>query len=116
MSSGSKRTPNAESAKSEAVRRIVGATNPSRILLFGSSARDSFAQAGDLDLMVIYDGLAADAKRARTRDLYRLLWDLGYPTDIVVASEEDIETKRDVVGYVYSDALREGVTLYERGR
>jgi predicted nucleotidyltransferase len=42
-----------EKAIQEAVRRIVEATHPTKVILFGSYARDEADEGSDLDFMVI---------------------------------------------------------------
>ncbi len=47
-------------------------------------------------------------------ELYRLLWDVGVPKDIVVIRPQDLERYRDVVGTIIYPAVRQGHVVYER--
>jgi len=77
----------------ELVRRIVGAVQTSRILLFGSAARGDMHPDSDLDVLVVVpDGTH---RRKTAALLSRALWDLGVPKDIVVVTEGDVHQYRD---------------------
>lgn len=94
----------------EAVRRIVNASHPSRILLFGSAARGDMHADSDLDILVIVpDGTH---RRKTAIVLARALWDLGMPKDIVVVTESDVHQYRDEPSLVIQPALDEGRELY----
>ena len=103
-----------ESIKLEAVRRIVQDSQPDRILLFGSYARGDAGSDSDLDLLVVYNELPRSEKRSRAQHLYRLLWDLELPTDIIIANGEDVDSRNQIAGHIYQPALSEGVAIYER--
>lgn len=96
------------------VGRLVASENPIEILLFGSHARGDAALGSDLDLLVIVD--RSDNLRETAVRLRLAIADLSVPVDIVVATPELIEKYRDFVGYVYRNALQEGVSIYERRR
>lgn len=94
----------------ELVRRIVGAVQPSRIVLFGSAARGDMHPGSDLDILVIVpDGTH---RRKTAALLSRTLWDLGVPKDIVVVTEGDVRQYRDEPSLVIQPALTEGRELY----
>jgi predicted nucleotidyltransferase len=69
------------------VERVVATVHPCRIILFGSGARGTMTHDSDLDLLVILpDGIS---RRAKTQSLYRVLADMPYATDVVVATVSD---------------------------
>lgn len=94
----------------EAVRTIVDAVHPLRIILFGSAVRGEMREHSDLDFLVV---MPNDTHRRRTaQTIYRQIIGLPCPVDIVVATEEDLATYGDTVGLVFHPALQEGKTVY----
>jgi predicted nucleotidyltransferase len=96
----------------EITRRILAASNPEKIVLFGSYARGDFGPDSDLDLLVILDGV--DSPRAESVRLRRSLRGLLVPVDILVATPEQVERHRNTIGLIYCSALAEGEIIYER--
>jgi len=94
----------------EAVRRIVAEAAPSRVLLFGSTARGETSAGSDLDLLVVMpDG--ADRLRVAYR-LHRCLRRLGIAKDIIVVCESDVIAHRDNPSLIIHTALTEGREVY----
>lgn len=92
------------------VQRIVGAVQPTRILLFGSAAQGRMGPDSDVDLLVVMpDGIH---RRCTAQDIYRSLTGLGIAKDIVVATESDVRDYGDNPSLVLFPALREGTELY----
>lgn len=94
------------------VDRIVGAFQPSRIILFGSHARGTATEWSDVDLLVILPNVPD--KRNAAIEIRRVLGDLPVCKDIVVATPEEVARRGHLVGTVLRSALREGKVLYER--
>jgi predicted nucleotidyltransferase len=95
----------------EAVRRIVEASHPAKIIMFGSRARGQGRTDSDLDLVVIERG--APDRFAEIVRLHRALRGLILGVDILVIGEKDFEEWSDTPGSVYHSARREGKVLYE---
>lgn len=97
---------------SEITRRIVQASQPEKIILFGSHARGDFGPDSDVDLLVVIPNV----KHLRTEStrLRGVLRGLLVPVDIIVATPEQMDRLGNVKGLVYRDALTEGKVLYER--
>lgn len=57
-----------------------------------------------------YTGSKRDIQVAIRRELKGF----GVPKDVIVATKEEIEQKKDMPGYIYGTALREGKVVYER--
>lgn len=94
----------------EAVRRIVEAVDPRRIILFGSAARGRMGPNSDIDLLVVVRN--GTHRRETARTLYRRLLGLGFATEVVVATEDDLRELGDDPSFVYRDALIQGKELY----
>jgi len=93
----------------EVVRRIIEVAHPERIILFGSAARGEGGPDSDLDLLVVKAGVH---RRRLARQIYRALFGIPAPVDVIVVTPEDIEAFRDKVGTVIGPALQEGRLLY----
>ena len=91
------------------VRRIVEVAHPERIILFGSAARDESGPDSDLDLLVVKAGVH---RRRLACEIYRALFGIPVPVDVIVVTPEDVEAFRGKVGTIIDPALREGRELY----
>jgi predicted nucleotidyltransferase len=99
-----------EPAVREIVERIVNEVHPTRIILFGSVARDEQNVESDVDLLVIMpEGIH---KRRTAQILYCSLRGLSVPVDIVVTTEADLDRQKDNLGLIYRTILQEGRELY----
>jgi hypothetical protein len=56
------------------------------------------------------------SKRAKQIEMRVALHDINAPKDIIVATPEQVEQQKNVVGTMIRPALREGQVLYERTR
>jgi len=95
----------------QAVRRLVAAARPSRIILFGSYATGTATENSDLDLMVI-----KHAVENRGEEMVRLrgcVGDIGEAVDVLIYSEDDVEERKEWCTSPIYWALREGRVLYE---
>ncbi|OGO53781.1 MAG: hypothetical protein A2Z32_10685 [Chloroflexi bacterium RBG_16_69_14] len=93
-----------------AIRAIVSAYQPTRVILFGSQARGDATSQSDVDLLVVFAG-AVD-RRYRRVEILRLLSDMPFAKDVLVATTSDVA--QPLIGSALADAVREGVTVYER--
>lgn len=94
----------------EAVRRLVDAADPERVILFGSYARGDATKDSDLDFLVILKEVP-DPHREMTH-LRNVLRGLPVPIDVLVYSTKTVEDWGNVKGTVLYPALREGIVLY----
>lgn len=91
------------------VGRVVRATDPVRIVLFGARARGEGRDDSDYELLVVLDDVPDRmASRVAVR---RSFADIPAPADVVVASSAEIA--EGPAGLVYW-ALEEGRSVYER--
>lgn len=93
----------------EVVRRIVAVAQPERIILFGSGARGERGPNSDLDLLVVKSGVH---RRRLAQTIYRHLFGIPVPVDIIVVTPEDVSAFRGKVGTIIEPALREGRVVY----
>lgn len=96
----------------EITRRIVAASDPQQIILFGSQARGDASQDSDLDLLVIKDEM--ESPRVEAASIYRALAGLSTPVDVVVRRSATVQRYRDIVGTIERTAMLEGRVLYAR--
>lgn len=92
------------------VERIIEQVHPSRIILFGSMARNEQRPQSDVDLLVVMP--EGTHKRQTAQTLYRRLRGLPVPVDVVVTTEGDLDQQKDNPGLIYRTILQEGRELY----
>lgn len=97
-----------------AVRRIVEAAHPAKVILFGSRARGDEDKGSDLDLMVI-ENREPDTYDEMVR-LRKAVGSVGVGVDILVYSQAEFERRSQVPGTVLYWARKEGRVLYEAER
>lgn len=95
----------------EAVRRLVAAAQPGKIILFGSHSRHRANEDSDVDLMVVREEVKDPA--AESVQLRRVLKDIVMAVDLLVVSREQYDYWRDTPGNVFFEAATEGKVLYE---
>ncbi len=94
----------------EIVRRIVAASQPEKVILFGSAARGEMGPHSDVDLLVIKQ---CDNNWDVMGDIYEELYGVEAAVDVVVATPGDVERYRDAHALVIKPALREGRVVYD---
>jgi uncharacterized protein len=71
------------------VDRIINTAHPSRIILFGSAAAGTMKENSDFDLLVIMKNNVH--RRTTSHLIYQSISDIGFATDIIVVTEDDIK-------------------------
>jgi predicted nucleotidyltransferase len=94
----------------EAVRRLVAAAAPTRLIAFGSAATGDLSMANDLDLLVV-EAQVADRYQEMLR-LRRVLRGLLMPIDLIVTSQALYDSRAQVPGTVEFAARTQGRVLY----
>lgn len=96
----------------QAIDRIVGAASqPSKIILFGSYARGDAGEHSDLDIMVV-EPVVVDRAQEMLRLQEAIGW-LGVDVDVLVYSEAEFEQRKNWCSTPVYWALREGRVVYE---
>ena len=96
------------------VERIVAATKPSRVIVFGSYGRDNADEDSDLDIMVIKPEVTD--KGAEMVRLHEVVGDVGTGVDVLVYSDDEFDRRSRVTGTVLYWARKEGRPVYEASR
>jgi predicted nucleotidyltransferase len=87
------------------------AASPTKIVLFGSYAREQAHEDSDLDVLVIKREVK-DRRQEMVR-LRRVLLPLRIPVDLIVVSEQEVREWGDLPGTALYPALNEGRVLYD---
>ena len=99
-------------ALEKAVKIIVEVADPDRIILFGSRSRGEASRSSDFDVCVLKKGVVAKRKLAQL--LYRSLYGIGVPVDIIVETPEKLEELKDNPYMIYKDIAEHGNVLYDK--
>lgn len=95
---------------------IVKKVNPTKVILFGSTARGETNKDSDLDLLIIEkEKFNKDrSRRKELKSIRQLLMKYKIPKDILLYDEEEVAYWKDSSNHIISRCLKEGKTLYER--
>ena len=93
------------------VSRIVEASHPERVVLFGSRARGEPRSESDYDLLVIKK--SDEPRYRRAVPLYEALVGLLANVDIMVYTPKEVSEWSDLPEAFVTTAVREGKALYE---
>lgn len=99
----------------QAIKRIVSALKPEKIILFGSYAYGKPTHDSDVDLLVILD-TNGNAKE-KHREISMLLYPRQFPVDIIVKTPKEVEDalKGGVDnGFFIREIIKKGKVLYDR--
>ena len=96
----------------EIVNRIVDASHPEQVLLFGSTARGTTGPHSDLDFLVIKAGRYNARKIAGI--IYQRMRGIARSIDLVIVTPQQVEEYKNSPFSVVYPAVREGRVMYER--
>lgn len=102
-----------DTIRSAVTRLVAAASVPSRVILFGSYARDGAQEDSDLDLLVIQRNI-----KDRGREYLRLREALGrvYPgvgVDLLLYRESEFVRRSQVPGTLLYEVRQEGKVLHD---
>lgn len=92
------------------VTTITEVVKPVKIFLFGSAVNNTFHSNSDLDFLVIAPN--GTNKRKTSQEIYRKLVDVGFASDIIVITQDDLKTYSDDSNYIIKTAITEGELVY----
>lgn len=92
------------------VKKIIECSDPVKIILFGSAAKGSMGKYSDFDFLVVMKN--GSERRKTAHKIYKNIREIDYSADIIVVTEEDVDTYKDSEWNVINPALREGKILY----
>jgi predicted nucleotidyltransferase len=95
----------------EVVRRVVAVARPLRVILFGSAARGELTSDSDIDLLVVTREEVV-SQVAEAGRIYQALQGTMVPVDLLLISDSRLAAMASDPGYLYGQALREGVVVY----
>lgn len=83
-----------------------------RILLFGSRARKNNSNDSDYDFLIITRETIDVRKKRMIKSIIRKeLARFKIPADILIQSEDEINSKKEITGHILKQVLREGVAI-----
>jgi hypothetical protein len=84
----------------------------STIILFGSRARNDYSHLSDYDILVVTKKTYNIKKKRELKSkLRQMLAEHKIPTDIIIHSESEILSKKELKGHIVHYALNEGIIL-----
>jgi uncharacterized protein len=95
----------------EIVERLKEGLHPDKIILFGSHAYGKPNDDSDIDLLIVLPESNEPSYR-RASKAYSYLWGLTAPTELVVATQQEIERASRVPASLLNQAVQRGKVLY----
>lgn len=96
----------------EAVRRIVDALQPEKVVLFGSYAIGKATPDSDVDLLVVMETPASPTERHLS--VARVLRPRAFPVDILVKTPAEMDRALNSDDFFMREIISQGLVLYER--
>jgi predicted nucleotidyltransferase len=95
----------------QSIKSTVGSFLPdAKVFLFGSRARGQATKDSDYDLLIITNDTFAPRVKMDWESKIRkaLVSALKAPFDVIIASEREIDEKKNLTGHIVQYAVREG--------
>jgi predicted nucleotidyltransferase len=90
--------------------KIISSCSPIKIILFGSAVKDKMSKDSDFDILVVMNNRTHRRKTAQL--IYKTIAEVGFASDIIVVTEEDIKRYSNIEESIIYPALKEGRILY----
>ncbi len=96
------------------VRAVVEASDPERIILFGSAARGDVGPDSDVDLLVVEkeSSFLGGSRWSESSRIRKALWQFPVPIEVLLFTPEEVEKWKDSTNHVIARSIREGKVLY----
>lgn len=94
----------------DAVKLLVEACHPERIILFGSYARGTQDERSDIDIMVVENTVSSKADEIVR--LCRVLSPLRLGVDLIVVDSKTFQYWAETPGTIHYEAFTDGKVLY----
>jgi uncharacterized protein len=101
-----------DSPLEKAIEIIVQVADPDKIILFGSRARGDNKKDSDYDICVIKRDV--EHRRKLAQKLYRSLYGVRIPIDIIVETPENFDEFKDDPFLIYKQISIDGVLIYDK--
>ena len=101
-----------DNALQKAVDIIVKVADPDKIILFGSRSRGDNREDSDYDLCILKRDV--EHRRRLAQKLYRSLYGVRIPIDIIVETQNNLDDQKDDPSLVYKQIFQDGVLIYEK--
>ncbi len=98
--------------KEKAIKSIIPAFKPEKIIIFGSYAKGTANEDSDLDILIEFKEV--EHKRKLAIQIRKLLANFPIATDILVMSMDKESEYKQKKWSIYYHALMEGKLIYER--
>lgn len=97
----------------EKIKAVVQGLIPdSRVILFGSRARNTHDERSDYDIMVVTEKDFIPTTKKHLRSKIRVaLAEFLIPADVLINSEHEMFQKKQLPGHIVKTILNEGVVL-----
>ena len=96
----------------EVVKRVVDASHPRKVILFGSYVKEETGGDSDLDVLVITRE-DVDSPRRESVRIRRALKGIVMPVDILVLPESRLDEVSSRSDLIYREALSSGRVVYD---
>ena len=94
--------------------KVIPEIFPEKIYLFGSYATNNYDSESDIDLFFVVNNNGS--LRKTQRKISSLLKDRLIPIDIIVYSQEKMESHKNIIGTLPYRIKQEGELIYEKER
>ena len=98
----------------KALETIVRISDPDRVILFGSRARDSETPESDYDLLVLKKGVKK--RRRLAQKIYLNFVQIGAPIDIIISDLLVYEELKKDTFHIFNIISFEGIIIYDKSR